>query len=367
MLSSLSHSEDEISEAASRADSTLLQLLQQSQDAAFEMHTVLHALASHLGSQFTPTLLAALNWVHMLLRKSAARVMGLSQQLWPALFNVLTNASEEVVRLSIEALAIMAPHDNHFEPFCAHLLDLLRRERPLLDRRGAMIVRQLCELLEPHRVFTTLALGLTREEDQDFAAHMVGALNLIVLTSPEAVEMRALLKGAVRHAEGAAFFTTLYRAWSHNPVALLSVCLFAQAYEHASELVLQFAEIEISVPFLMQIDKLVQLIESPVFTHVRLQLLEPEHHPFLLKAMWGILMLLPQSPAFHLLKNRLDATPELGIFRMNIETREPPRPPTGAIPPTIDFGALLRTYREVQAARSARTLRKQQQRRAAAS
>ena len=35
--------------------------------------------------------------------------------------------------------------------------------------------------------------------------------------------------------------------------------------------------------------------------------------------------------------------------------------------PVLDFGALLRTYREVQAARSARTLRKQQQRRAAAS
>ena len=41
--------------------------------------------------------------------------------------------------------------------------------------------------------------------------------------------------------------------------------LLAQAYELAAALVAQMAEIEVSVGFLMQIDKLVQLIESPIF------------------------------------------------------------------------------------------------------
>lgn len=203
------------------------------------------------------------------------------------------------------------------------------------------------------------------------ARSSVQALNLIVLTSPEAVEMRMLLKASVTRAEGATFFQTLYPAWCHNPVALLSVCLFAQAYEHASELVCQFAEIEISVPFLMQIDKLVQLIESPVFTHVRLQLLEPDRHPYLLKSVWGILMLLPQSPAFHLLKNRLDSVPDLGVFRLQLEGRKDSSKHTvesrlreqGAAA-SIDFRSLLQTYREVQEAHSQRNLRKAQQRRA---
>ena len=51
--------------------------------------------------------------------------------------------------------------------------------------RGALIVRQLCELLEPANVFVTLAQGLTNEEDLDFANQMVQSLNLILLTSPE--------------------------------------------------------------------------------------------------------------------------------------------------------------------------------------
>ena len=235
----------------------------------------------------------------------------------------------------------------------------------LLEKRGALIVRQLCEHLAPRKVFVTLAGGLRAEEDLEFASQMVQQLNLILLTTPEAIELRLLLKQSTSNAEGATLFQTLYPAWSHNPVALLSMCLLAQLHEHASELVLQFAEIEISVAFLLQIDKLVQLIESPIFTHVRLQLLEPEQHPCLLKALWGILMLLPQSPAFHTLKNRLSAVPEIGLLRLQLEQtgHSGGRPSskgasaTGGAAPEVDFKQLLTTYEAVQEKHRMRLLR----------
>ncbi len=88
----------------------------------------------------------------------------------------------------------------------------------------------------------------------------------------------------IAQADGQALFTTLYRSWCHNAVAVFSLCLLAQAYEHASSLLYILyvffpfegvilcgcysAELEITVPMLVQIDKLVQLIESPVFTCV---------------------------------------------------------------------------------------------------
>ena len=71
VLASLSHAEDEIREAAQKADAALRQLLQESADSSYEVHTLLHALGGHLGSQYVPTLLASLQWVHMLLKKSA--------------------------------------------------------------------------------------------------------------------------------------------------------------------------------------------------------------------------------------------------------------------------------------------------------
>lgn len=89
-----------------------------------------------------------------------------------------------------------------------------------------------------------------------------------------------------------------------------------------------------TVNILIQVDKLVQLIESPVFTcmcpnasraiqtrtnvwqDLRLQLLEPEKYPFLYKCMYGILMLLPQSSAFAALKNRLNSVSSIGYLHV---------------------------------------------------
>jgi vacuole morphology and inheritance protein 14 len=80
------------------------------------------------------------------------------------------------------------------------------------------------------------------------------------------------------------FFVALFRSWCHNAVSTFSLCLLAQAYEQAYNLlqvlyvyrslppslmvtnVESSAELEMTVNMLIQIDKLVQLLESPVFT-----------------------------------------------------------------------------------------------------
>lgn len=92
------------------------------------------------------------------------------------------------------------------------------------------------------------------------------------------------------------------------------------------------ADLDITVSLLIQIDKLVQLLESPVFTcknppyisgfvsdfllDLRLQLLEPEKYPFLYKCLYGLLMLLPQSSAFGMLRNRLNSVSAIGYLHI---------------------------------------------------
>lgn len=151
--------------------------------------------------------------------------------------------------------------------------------------------------------------------------------------------------------DGQTFFVALFRSWCHNAVATFSLCLLAQAYEQAYHL-LQIlcvarpqttstseweadalsAELEMTVNMLIQIDKLVQLLESPVFTckyinfsvstshlqvpDLRLQLLEPEKYPHLYKCLYGVLMLLPQSSAFAALKNRLNSVSAIGYLHI---------------------------------------------------
>ncbi|GME73788.1 unnamed protein product [Ambrosiozyma monospora] len=70
----------------------------------------------------------------------------------------------------------------------------------------------------------------------------------------------------------------------------------------------------ISLNLLIQLDLLIQLLESPVFAKLRLDLLNPRQNPYLFKCLYGLLMLLPQSKSFQLLQNRLNAiTPIMGL------------------------------------------------------
>ena len=109
--------------------------------------------------------------------------------------------------------------------------------------------------------------------------------------------------------ESWSLFTTLYRSWCHNPVATIALCLLSQNYKHSSDLVQKFVNIEITAGTLKEIDKLVQLLESPIFAFLRLQLLDPSQHAALVRTLYGLLMLLPQSTAFNTLKERLGCVP----------------------------------------------------------
>lgn len=178
---------------------------------------------------------------------------------------------------------------------------------------------------------------------------MVVKLNMILITSPELADFRRRLKN-LESKDGQMLFSSLYRSWCHNAVAAFALCLLAQAYEHASNVLQIFAELELTVPLLVQIDKLVMLIESPVFTNLRLQLLEPDKYPYLPKCLYGLLMILPQSSAFVSLRARLAVVNSSGYA--------PPQSKPGYSQPAgprktgkdeIKWQELLSHFRSVQA------------------
>lgn len=282
----------------------------------FEYHATVIALTLQLLDEHEETRVAALEWLLMLHSKAPRKILVMDDGTFPALLKTLSDPSEEVIKGDLRLLAQIssASEDSYFYSFMTNLLSLFSTDRRLLETRGSLIIRQLCSSLHNERIYRTMAEIIEKEEDLEFASIMVQNLNIILVTSPELADFRKRLR-TLETKDGSALFCSLYRSWSHNAVATFSLCLLAQAYEHASNLLSIFADLEITVPLLIQIDKLVQLLESPVFTSLRLQLLEPERYPYLFKCLYGLLMLLPQSSAFATLRNRLNAVSSLGFLQ----------------------------------------------------
>ncbi|TPX63447.1 hypothetical protein CcCBS67573_g08682 [Chytriomyces confervae] len=274
----------------------------------FEVKSAVDALTKQFQDESEETRVASMEWLAMLHKKAPKKVIDSDDVTFQALLRLLSDTSEEVVKKDLQLLAqiSMTSDDDYFTRFLLNLLDLFSSNKRLLESRGSLIIRHLCLSLNPERMFRVFAEILEREEDLEFASLMIQTLNIILVTAPELSDLRRRLKN-LDSRDGLLLFAVLYRSWCHNPVSTFCLCLLSQAYEHASTLLQTFADLEITVQFLIQVDKLVQLIESPVFTYLRLQLLEPERYPFLYKALYGILMLLPQSSAFATLRNRLNS------------------------------------------------------------
>lgn len=335
-----------------------------------DLDGIVQVLDRHLHDSSTGmmTRIAVLKWVYHLYIKTPRKMFRHTDSLFPMLLKTLSDESDEVILKDLEVLAEIASSpagqtdqvgscdgtdgkvdlkipesaklgqqpssgskavdsspstpsmNSYFYKFMINLLKRFSLERKLLENRGAFIIRQLCLLLHAENIFHSMADILLKEEDLKFASTMVQTLNTILLTSAELFQLRNQLKD-LRTQESCALFCCLYRSWCHNPVATVSLCFLTQNYKHAYDLIQKFGDLEVTVDFLMEVDKLVQLIESPIFTYLRLQLLDVENNPYLIKALYGLLMLLPQSQAFQLLSQRLQCVPNPELMRTVDESK----------------------------------------------
>lgn len=366
-----------------------------------DLDGIVQVLDRHLHDSSTGmmTRIAVLKWLYHLYIKTPRKMFRHTDSLFPMLLKTLSDESDEVILKDLEVLAEIASSpagqtdltsscdstdnkielkvpegakptqqpsvgsktvdlspstpsmNSYFYKFMINLLKRFSLERKLLENRGAFIIRQLCLLLHAENIFHSMADILLKEEDLKFASTMVQTLNTILLTSAELFQLRNQLKD-LRTQESCALFCCLYRSWCHNPVATVSLCFLTQNYKHAYDLIQKFGNLEVTVDFLIEVDKLVQLIESPIFTYLRLQLLDVENNPYLIKALYGLLMLLPQSQAFQLLSHRLSCVPNPDLMRTVDESKymDSKQQPGSrrASHAQVDYSELLQHFDHVQ-------------------
>lgn len=233
-----------------------------------------------------------------------------------ALLKSSADASNEVILKVLHFLSqISETNQDFFKEFMIKLVKFVESEgsvaaSSLSRSKIEFIIRKLCVTLSSEKIYKSISevLALYETEKLEFLNMMVVTLNNILLTSHELAGFRKKLKNLdVYKLEDWSLFATLFQSWCHSPPSALSLCLFTSNYELAYLIIKNLADLEVTFQLLTQLDVLVQLLETPIFLKLRLQLLEPEKNPHLYKTLYGILMILPQSTTFTTLKNRLSS------------------------------------------------------------
>ncbi|XP_055892261.1 protein VAC14 homolog [Biomphalaria glabrata] len=340
-----------------------------------EILPVIKVLQRLLTHETIQARVASLKWFNLLLVKTPNKTFRYIETFFGLLMTTLADPSDDVVLLDLEVLSeissnptgfIMPPGSSdgtvvsperasfsdvklnpYFFKLMNGLIDWFKKDKQLLEDRGAFIIRQLSIYLSAEAIFHSLSEILILEEDVAFACTVVQSLNTILLTSTEIYELRSQLR-ELSTEESCSLFCCLYKCWCHSPISLMSLCYLTQNYAQAYRLMQIFGDLEVTVDFLKEIDKLVQLIESPIFAYLRLQLLEAHLYPELIKSLYGLLMMLPQSEAFKLLRCRLECIPQINLT-VALDTDQKKRGEERPLVKKINFDELLEHFLRVQA------------------
>jgi Vacuolar protein 14 C-terminal Fig4p binding len=204
------------------------------------------------------------------------------------------------------------------------------------------VIAYMCRLQPPEFVFVSFAVELDHfvrrehlirgegavskqpmSQDYQFVSAFIQQMCLVLLNSSETAAVRNALKDCIGYGREAEekdrrrsrLFHILLHSFSHNLVAATSLCLWGGACRTASLFLKKIDPLDINLVFLLELDKVVEMIERPLFRHLHVRMLETDRDPLaegsgtmLFQTLKCILMLIPQSASYNVLRDRLVST-----------------------------------------------------------
>lgn len=323
VLANASHPNKDVRAAAMETDAALCGAGGKKDDIwkKIDAQALLSSILPEANSNEEPSRLLAWKWILFLLSKSQQQVLSSSPSLIPSLLDSIGDGSEALVSQALDVISSLAScSQDQFRQVLLLLIDRFRGGEAgvaLLQRVGALTIRRLVKRLGGVQVLSELAVIVDDEKNLAFASMFVQALNLLLLTSPELASVRELLKDTKRPPESIALFDTLFPTWCHSCGAAISLCFLSAKFQLSHSLIESFANMNVGAEVLLQLDRLVSLIETPAFTFLRLTLLRPRAHPELLQSLLALLALLPQSNSWRTLNARLSSIPIQALLSLD--------------------------------------------------
>ena len=153
------------------------------------------------------------------------------------------------------------------------------------------ILKLMCKLQPPEFIFVSFAVEIDRflrrqqhqfsqernategvSTDLNYVSSFVQHMSHVLLNAKEARELRDALKDCMcsvptseEDRQRASLFHILLHSFAHNLASTISLCLWAGAYRTASKILNRINPLDISLIFLLEIDRVVELLERPFF------------------------------------------------------------------------------------------------------
>ncbi|CAG0898988.1 unnamed protein product [Darwinula stevensoni] len=309
-----------IQETAKAMNSSMMKLVTVEDDAedntGLDTGSLVGVLMKFLNGSSGPTQLAVLNWIQHLLSVIPRKTFRHMEEIFPELLKVLSNATEEVTLLTLDILAEVSSSDiGQKKENIPH--KLLNESKEVRDLMGQM------SSLSPYFLYFMAALLASLRKD----GHLLIDRGSLIIR-----RLCILLQ-------------------AENVYRCMSVILLQEKNaQFATKMVQLLNDILLTSTELFQLRSQLRILRTKA--NLRLQLLEEtDAGRHLVSALYGLLMLLPQTEAFHALRRRLECIPRPhGPSRLDMLEK------TEASMKEIPFDSLLQHFLDVQGKQQAQRL-----------
>ena len=150
------------------------------------------------------------------------------------------------------------------------------------------IMTYMCKLQAPEFVMVSFAVelhnfiqrkeisnregGVPHPSALKFVSACIQNLNHVIYNTEEARPLRESLKDCIaitadtdKYLKRSRLFQILHHSFSHNIAATVTLCLWVGAYQTAHVVINMIDPLDINLPFLLEIDRLIEMLERPLF------------------------------------------------------------------------------------------------------
>jgi vacuole morphology and inheritance protein 14 len=222
---------------------------------------------------------------------------------------LLPNDDEKLLEQMIYFFCDVANYnESYLNDIIDKIINQLLNDKKLRDLYWEKIMKLLSDKIDIVKIYQKFSEILLLINNVKFINEMVNKLNIFLISNNSGKELRSTLSkyGRDKDKNAKAFFDQLYTIWSYSPIAVLILTLFSEYYELSFNLILNFTGIKLENEFYKELGLMVQLLETSSFNPIRIKFLEPMKNLYLVRSIYGILMLLPQGNAFDALSKRME-------------------------------------------------------------
>ena len=192
------------------------------------------------------------------------------------------------------------------------------------------VLKTLSKTINIFTIFKIFCENLTKCKDLFFVIKITKTLNMFLLGEKECQNIRNELSRKrtlstnnndeknenkiIEDKDETNLFEKLFYLWALNPFMAVLLCMYCKYFELSYYLTLELSKTKLQKNDYFELCQIVQIIESSIFNCIRVKLINPKQNIFLVKTLYALLMILPQSNSFDSLNNRIKIIKNISKF-----------------------------------------------------